>query len=135
MQLEVLNFIPRGDHLGWLIAIENLRAVPFEIRRVYYIYGSQAGVTRGKHAHYKLRQVAICLQGSCRFHMEDGSGKQNILLDRRDYGLVIAPLVWHEMDEFSPDCILLVLASDLYDESDYIRNYHDFRKAVTGLTL
>lgn len=132
MQLEVVNFTPRGDHLGWLIALENLRTVPFEIRRVYYIYGSQPGVRRGKHAHHKLRQMAVCLQGSCRFYMEDAQGRQDIVLDRRDRGLMIEPFVWHEMDEFSPDCILLVLASDLYDESDYIRSYAEFTTLMAG---
>ena len=112
--------------MGWLIALENMRTVPFAVQRVYYIYGSQPGVRRGKHAHHKLRQMAICLQGSCRFHMEDGRSKQEIVLNRRDHGLMIEPMIWHEMDEFSPDCLLLVLASGFYDEADYIRDYAEF---------
>jgi len=130
MQLELLNFTPRGDHLGWLIALENERNVPFVVKRVYYIYGSLPGVRRGKHAHHQLRQMAVCLQGSCRFIMDDGRSKQEIVLNRRDCGLMSEPMVWHEMDEFSPDCLLLVLASDLYDVSDYIRNYADFTALV-----
>ena len=133
MQLELLNFTPRGDHLGWLIAIEGERTVPFAVRRVYYIYGSQPCVRRGKHAHYKLRQMAICVQGSCRFYMEDGRSKREITLNRRDQGLMIEPMIWHEMDEFSPDCLLLVLASELYDEADYVRDYAKFT-ALVGIS-
>lgn len=120
------NFTRRGDSQGWLIALEADRQVPFPIQRVYYIYGTQPGVRRGKHAHRALRQLAVCLQGSCRFYMDDGRSQQEFLLDRNDHGLLIEPMVWHEMDEFSPDCVLLVLASAPYDESDYIRSYSAF---------
>jgi dTDP-4-dehydrorhamnose 3,5-epimerase-like enzyme len=134
MNLDLINLTPRGDHLGWLIALENLRTVSFEIRRVYYIYGSQPGVRRGKHAHHKLRQMAVCLQGSCRFYMDDGRSKREISLDRCDIGLMIEPMIWHEMDNFSSDCILLVLASALYDESDYIRHYSEFARLAINTT-
>lgn len=124
--MELITLIPKGDERGWLIALESLKEVPFEIRRIYYIYGTKPGTRRGKHAHRHLRQLAICLQGSCRFYMEDGRSKQEILLQRNDRGLLIEPMVWHEMDDFSNDCVLLVLASGLYDEADYIREYQQY---------
>ncbi|MFZ5494489.1 MAG: sugar 3,4-ketoisomerase [Verrucomicrobiota bacterium] len=132
MHLELRNFTPRGDHVGWLIPIENQREVPFTVQRIYYIYGTQPGITRGKHAHRTLSQMAVCLQGSCHFQMDDGRNKQEIVLNRRDCGLMIEPMIWHEMNEFSPDCLLLVLASDRYDEKDYIRNYSEFIELATG---
>ncbi len=126
MNLEIINFVPRGDEHGWLVALESGLQVPFALKRVYYIYGTQPGVRRGKHAHRQLRQLAICLKGSCRFYMDDGCRKDEFLLNRNDLGLLIEPMVWHEMDDFSADCILLVLASDLYEEGDYIRSYAQF---------
>jgi dTDP-4-dehydrorhamnose 3,5-epimerase-like enzyme len=131
MNLELINFVPRGDEHGWLVALESGRQVPFAIQRVYYIYGTQPGVRRGKHAHRALRQLAICVRGSCRFYMDDGRTKQEFLLDRNDRGLLVEPMVWHEMDGFSPDCVLLVLASGPYDETDYIRDYQKFLGQLT----
>lgn len=130
MNLEIIDFIPRGDEHGWLVALEGGRQVPFAIQRVYYIYGTQPGVRRGKHAHRALRQLAICVRGSCRFHMDDGRTKREFLLERSDQGLLIEPMVWHEMDGFSLDCVLLVLASGPYDESDYIRSFGEFTRLV-----
>ncbi|MDI1320592.1 MAG: FdtA/QdtA family cupin domain-containing protein [bacterium] len=128
--MHTIKFAPKGDERGWLVALEAQRQVPFDIQRVYYIYGTQPGVRRGKHAHRHLRQLAICLHGSCRFFMDDGRHKQKILLNRNDQGLLIEPMVWHEMDDFSVDCVLLVLASRLYDERDYIRDYASFREEL-----
>ena len=130
MNNTLVEFTQRGDQSGWLIALESNRQVPFPIQRVYYIYGTKPGVRRGKHAHRALRQMAVCLQGSCRFYMDDGRNKEDLLLDRNDLGLLIEPMVWHEMDAFSTDCLLMVLASDSYDESDYIRQYDIFLAAV-----
>jgi len=104
--------------------------VPFPIKRVYYIFGTKPGVKRGKHAHRKLRQLAICLSGSCRFLMDDGVSRQEILLSSNTHALGIEPMVWHEMEDFSADCVLLVLASDIYEESDYIRSRAEFDSMV-----
>jgi dTDP-4-dehydrorhamnose 3,5-epimerase-like enzyme len=120
-----------GDDRGALVAIEENATVPFEIKRVYYIYNTLEGVSRGFHAHHELDQVVICLSGSCKMLMDDGIAKETVDLCRDGRGLMLPRMVWHEMHDFSEDCILLVLASDLYDESDYIRNYDDFYKAVT----
>jgi len=126
----LINFTPRGDINGWLVALESQRQVPFEIKRVYYIFGTQPGVRRGKHAHRHLRQMAVCVHGSCRFFMDDGRTKREFLLNRNDQGLLIEPMIWHEMDDFSPDCVLLVLASGFFDESDYIRDYAEFEALI-----
>jgi len=127
MNQALIKFSSKGDNRGWLVALEAPKQVPFEIKRVYYIYGTQPGVRRGKHAHRHLRQMAICLHGSCRFYMDDGRTKREFLLNRKDQGLLIEPMIWHEMDDFSADCVLLVLASGLYDERDYIRDYQGFQ--------
>lgn len=119
-----------GDERGLLVAIEENRHIPFNIKRVYYMYDTQTKVRRGYHAHKKTTQVAIVLKGSCKFLFDDGYTKQDITLDNPAVGLLIEPLVWHEMYDFSDDCILMVLADDFYDESDYIRNYDDYVKSV-----
>lgn len=119
-----------GDERGLLVAIEENRHIPFNIKRVYYMYDTQEKVRRGYHAHKKTTQVAIVLKGSCKFLFDDGCTKQDISLDNPAIGLLIEPLMWHEMYDFSDDCILMVLADDFYDESDYIRNYDDFVKLV-----
>lgn len=116
-----------GDERGALIALEQLsEMIPFDIKRVYYIFGTQEKVRRGFHAHRKLRQVAFCVSGSCRILLDDGIERQEVLLDHPAKGLFIEQMIWHEMYNFSSDCVLLVIASELYDESDYIRNYDHF---------
>lgn len=127
---RLIDLEVKGDERGQLIALEALRNVPFAIRRAYFIYGTQAGVARGFHAHRRLWQVAACVSGGCRMLLDDGRDRREIELDRPNKALLIPPMVWHEMHDFSEDCVLLVLADDVYEESDYIRNYDDFRLAV-----
>lgn len=124
--IKWINFPALGDERGSLVALEAEKSVPFVIKRVYYIFGTKAGVSRGFHAHRKLQQVAICITGSCRMILDDGQQRNEVLLNSPNKGLVIGDLVWREMHDFSEDCVLLVLASEHYDESDYIRNYDDF---------
>lgn len=100
--------------------------IPFPIRRVYYVFNTLEGVRRGFHAHKELKQVAIAVRGSCRFVLDDGSERVEVLLDNPAQGLLIESFMWREMYDFSEDCVLMVLADQLYDESDYIRNYEDF---------
>ncbi len=126
--LKWVDFPPLGDDRGSLVALEGSKTVPFEIKRVYYIFGTQQGVARGFHAHHKLQQVAICVTGKCRMILDDGINREEAWLDSPTKGLVIGDLTWREMHDFSPDCVLLVLASEHYDENDYIRNYDDFVK-------
>jgi dTDP-4-dehydrorhamnose 3,5-epimerase-like enzyme len=115
-----------GDERGGLVAIEENLTVPFAIKRVYYIYGTKPGVARGFHAHRELKQLAVCVSGSCRMILDDGRIKEEVLMSSPSTGVVIEGMVWREMHDFSKDCVLLVFASEVYDESDYIRNYDRF---------
>ncbi|MFA7077456.1 MAG: FdtA/QdtA family cupin domain-containing protein [Syntrophomonas sp.] len=128
MELITYDFKVRGDERGSLIAIEENRDIPFDIRRVYYIFATREGVSRGLHAHRKLQQVMICIHGSCRVWLDDGAEKVSVPLDNSSRGVLLDSMIWHEMYDFSPDCVLLILASDFYDESDYIRDYGEFRQ-------
>ena len=130
MNVEFIPLQKHGDERGTLVALEQAKNIPFEIKRVYYMFGTQGNVRRGYHAHKKIRQVAIPLNGSCRFHLDNGREKIDVVLDDPALGLLIEPGVWHEMYDYSKNCILLVLASDIYDENDYIRNYEDFMRSV-----
>lgn len=124
--IKKVSFEPLGDERGSLIALEGMKSIPFEIKRVYYIFGTKENVARGFHAHIHLKQVAVCVIGSCRFILDDGKQKEEVILDSPTSGLVIESMVWREMYDFSPDCVLMVLADQYYDESDYIRNYSEF---------
>jgi len=128
--IEWIELPNLGDHRGSLVVAEAYRNIPFSIQRFYYIAGAQPDVPRGFHAHKQLRQIAFGIQGSCKMLMDNGKEKQEVLIAQSNKGLLIPPMVWHEMHDFSEDCILLVLASDYYDESDYIRNYDQFLKEV-----
>nr|UEO57215.1 TDP-4-oxo-6-deoxy-alpha-D-glucose-3,4-oxoisomerase [Morganella morganii] len=128
--INLIEFKTLGDDRGSLISLEQNKNIPFEIKRIYYIFGTKENVSRGFHAHKKLRQLAVCVRGSCRFVMDNGTQKEEIILNSPDKGLVIDAMQWHEMHDFSEDCIIIVLANDYYDESDYIRNYENFRSFV-----
>ncbi|MEH8145286.1 FdtA/QdtA family cupin domain-containing protein [Aeromonas hydrophila] len=132
MLIKLVDFGVLGDERGSLIALESNNQIPFDIQRVYYLYGTKPGVSRGFHAHKKLKQLAVCIKGSCRFIMDDGSNKQEVILSTPDKGLLIDAMQWHEMHDFSDDCVLLVLANQPYDESDYIRDYSKFIEAVNN---
>lgn len=131
--ISLLTFNELGDERGGLISLEQNKNIPFEIKRVYYIFGTQQDVARGFHAHKELQQVAICLKGSCCFLMDDGRNKAEVILDKSNMGILIDVMQWHEMYDFSDDCLLLVLASDYYDEADYIRNYNDFLGCIKNV--
>ena len=133
MKIKFINFEIKGDDRGNLIAIEQFKNVPFEIKRVYYIFDTKRSVRRGFHAHKNLKQVAICVKGSCKFLLDDGKERiDNIVLDSPNKGLLIEEMIWREMYDFSDDCVLLVLASEYYDESDYIRDYDEFMKIINN---
>ena len=121
-----------GDRRGALIALENGHNLPFDVKRVYYIYGTKEGVSRGFHAHRKLKQMLIAVSGSVTIKCEYNGQKKEYTLSRPDEGLLTEGLVWREMHDFSPDCVLLVLADEYYSESDYIRDYKEFLKASDG---
>lgn len=128
--IKLISLPSHGDERGSLISLESLASVPFEIKRVYYLFGTKRDVIRGFHAHKNLKQLAICVSGSCRFELDNGITRESVLLNSPDQGLLVEDMTWREMHDFSEDCVLLVLASELYDESDYIRDYNEFRKKV-----
>ena len=130
MQIKLIPLQPHGDDRGSLVALEEGQNIPFEIKRVYYMFKTKEDVRRGLHAHRKLKQVAIAVRGSCRFVLDDGKERVEILLDNPAQGLLIESCMWREMYDFSEDCVLMVLADQLYDETDYIRDYDKFLEEI-----
>jgi len=130
--IQTIIFKPLGDERGSLVALEANKSVPFDIKRVYCIFGTKEGVSRGFHAHRNLKQVAVCVTGSCRFTLDNGKLREEVVLNDSTKGLLIQNLTWREIHDFSPDCVLMVLASEYYNESDYIRDYDDFLGVVNG---
>lgn len=129
--VKEVEFDVKGDERGRLVVQEALsESCPFEIKRTFFIYGTASAVVRGKHAHHKNRQLLICVNGSCEVVCEMPNGDRTLhLLDRPSKGLIIEGMVWHEMKNFSRDSVLLVLASEHYDEADYIRDYNEFLRS------
>ncbi len=112
---------------GILCILEAGRNIPFPVNRIYYITNLQnAHSLRGRHAHKALWQAIFCISGSFLLGLDDGATKQQVRLWRNDQGVLLGPALWHTMTDFSSGCVLLVVASDYYDETDYIRNYEDF---------
>ena len=105
---KLINFPPLGDERGSLVALEANNTVPFDIKRVYYLFGTKKDVSRGFHAHEALKQVAVCVTGKCRMLLDDGKEKAEVWLDSSTKGLFIESMVWREMHDFSDDCVLLV---------------------------
>lgn len=130
MNIRLIDFIIKGDDRGSLIALEENHNVPFDVKRVYYIFGTQPNVRRGYHAHKNLKQLAICTSGHCTFLLDDGKTKEHIKLTSPTQGLLIEGLIWREMYDFSEDCVLMVLANDYYNFEDYIREYDTFIKEL-----
>lgn len=121
-----LKEIGNGE-LGYLTAIESCRDIPFEIKRVYYITGVPSDIVRGNHAHRRLHQILICLNGSVKIKTEFRDNIEIYELNNPSIGLYVGPYVWRTMYDFSDDCVLMVLASDYYNEEDYIRNYEEYK--------
>jgi len=126
---ELINFQAIGDERGFLVSLEGNCNIPFEIKRVYYIYDTNEQ-PRGFHAHNKLQQVLICVKGSCKVLLDNGQEKQVYLLNQPNQGLVVKEMIWREMYDFSEDCVLMVLANDYYKEEDYIRQYNEFIEKI-----
>jgi len=130
MQIVKYVFQQHGDERGQLVALEEHKDIPFEIKRVYYMYDTGEGVSRGHHAHKSLEQILICIHGSCKILLDNGEEKKIVSLEKPYEGLYIKNNIWREMYDFSPDAVLMVLASDYYKEEDYIRNYEEFLKSI-----
>lgn len=128
--IKIIDFPSIGDNRGSLVAMETIDKIPFNIKRVYFIFDTQENVSRGFHSHKNLQQVAVCVSGKCRMTLDDGKKREEVWLDSPNKGIFIDKYIWREMHDFSEDCVLLVLVSEHYDESDYIRSYDDFKKAL-----
>lgn len=120
------HFPIHGDHAGSLVALEKGLDFDFDIKRIYYIWGTVRDAIRGRHAHRNLKQVIICLAGSCDFTLDDGRERVTYHLDSPSVGLYVENFVWREFTNFSAGCIVMVLASEHYDTTDYIRSYEEF---------
>lgn len=121
-----------SDPRGNLTFIEGQRHVPFDIRRVYYLYDVPGGAERGGHAHKELHQLIIAMSGSFDVVLDDGRDKKRIHLNRSYNGLYVCPMIWRELDNFSSGSVCMVLASNYYDEADYYRDYQEFIQAVNS---
>lgn len=115
-----------SDTRGYLSVVENRLDIPFDIKRIYYLY-MVPEVARGAHAHKALQQLLIATSGSVEVIMDDGTSKRSFMLDKPWKGLLIPPGLWRDLENFSPDAVLLCLASEKYDETDYIRDYEEFK--------
>jgi dTDP-4-dehydrorhamnose 3,5-epimerase len=122
-----------GDQRGKLIVMEQANNIPFDLKRAYYIFDNQSGMSRGFHAHKRLMQFAVCVSGKCRMVLDDGKNREDFWLDSLTKGLLIGKMVWREMHDFSENCVLIVFASDYYDEADYIRDYKQFIETLLTL--
>ncbi len=124
---ELFEFVQKGDERGHLVVIEGLKDVPFEIKRIFYIYGSDGNVIRGQHANRKSEFVLINIAGQSKVRIDDGQGNETVVaLERPHIGLYIPRMLWKEMYDFSLDSVLLVLSSEYYDADEYIRDYNTY---------
>lgn len=125
---SILNLKKIVNKAGNITIVENYLNIPFEIKRIYYLYDIPSGEMRGGHSHKELYQLIIAASGSFDVLLDDAINKRVVKLNRPDFGLLIVPGIWRELFEFSSGAISLILASEKYDENDYIRNYNDFKK-------
>jgi len=126
--LDKFNIL--GDERGQLVALEVDKEIPFDIKRVFYIYGTKPNTPRGNHSHYKTKQYLVAVKGSCKVTLDNGTTKKTFDLNEPNLGLFQDALVWGSMHDFSEDCVLVVLANVNYDASDYITDYKIFQKVV-----
>ena len=130
-KVKMLEFPQFGDDRGHLVVLEQNKQIPFDIKRVFYIYGSDKDVIRGQHANKKTQFVLINVAGKSKVKVADGEGNEAIFcLNRPHTGIYLPTMVWKDMYDFSEDSVLLVLASELYDSSEYIRDYSEFEKII-----
>ncbi len=129
---KIIQFPVHKDNYGSLVPVETEQNIPFIVKRVYYIYDVEKGMRRGYHSHRDLKQALICVHGSVKIMIKTPYEQEDILLDDPTKALYIGPMIWREMYDFSPDAVLLVLASEHYLPSDYIRDYEAYEKeAIT----
>ena len=131
---RIINLPKISDPRGNLTFVEAGHHIPFEIRRVYYLYDVPGGSERGGHAHKALHQLIIAMSGSFDIHLDDGYSKRTVHMNRSYYGLSVCPMIWREIDNFSSGAVCMVLASEYYDELDYYRDYNEFVTEVLKVT-
>ena len=132
-RIRLLEFKEHGDEKGNLIVIEGNQDIPFEIKRAFYIYGSDSKVIRGQHANRKTEFVLVNVAGRSKIKIKDGKGNEVVYsLNRPKTGLFIPAMIWKEMYDFSEDSVLLCLASEHYDDSEYIREYSSYEKMIAN---
>lgn len=132
-KVKMLEFSQHGDDRGHLVVAEGMKDIPFDIKRVFYIYGSDKDVVRGKHANRKTEFVLINVAGTSKVKVKDGEGNEAIFyLNRPHMGIYLPTMVWKDMYDFSEDSVLLVLASEHYDDSEYIRDYNEFVNEISA---
>lgn len=132
MNYKLIDMQVFGDKRGKLVSLESNRNIPFELKRVYYIFDTLPEQERGQHAHKELEQIVIAVDGSCQFVLDDGKNRETVWLNRPDKGLYIGKNMWREMKHFSYGCKLMILANKYYDENEYIRDYDKFLKEVNA---
>jgi dTDP-4-dehydrorhamnose 3,5-epimerase-like enzyme len=131
-ECKIINLPKINDQRGNLTFIEGNKHIPFEIKRAYYLYDVPGGETRGGHAHKHLRQFLIAMSGSFDVILDDGFSKKKFHMNRAYYGLYIPTMIWRELENFSSGSVCLVLASEYYEEEDYIRDYKEFRDIINN---
>ncbi len=131
MNVRMLDFPQLGDKRGQLVVVESLKEIPFEIKRIFYIYGTESGVVRGQHANRKSEFVLINIAGTSKIKVYDGKGNEAVFsLNRPHVGIYLPQMVWKDMYDFSEDSILLCLASEYYDTREYIKDFEEFRGEI-----
>lgn len=132
-QCKIIDLPKISDPRGNLTFVEGGHHIPFDIKRVYYLYDVPGGAERGGHAHKALHQLIIAISGSFDIHLDDGHEKKTIHMNRSYYGLYVCPMMWREIDNFSSGAVCMVLASNYFDEDDYYRDYSKFISDVHGV--
>ena len=127
-QCRFIDFQDFSNASGNMAVIE--KVVPFEIKRLYYLYNQNNTEVRGRHAHIDLEQIIFAIHGSFELIVDDGTHKQSLLINNPKQGVYISPMIWRDLINFTPDAVCLVLASDFYKEEDYIRDYTEFKQRV-----
>ena len=131
--VQMLEFDPKGDERGHMVVVEGIKDIPFEIKRIFYIYGSDKDVVRGQHANKNSEFVLINVAGTSKVKVLDGKGNEAVYsLNRPHTGIYLPQMVWKDMFDFSEDSVLLCLASTVYDATEYIRDYDEYIRIVNG---
>ena len=128
---QLLEFSQKGDNRGHLVIVEGMQDIPFDIKRIFYIYGSAPNVVRGQHANMRSEFLLINVAGTCKVKVKDGRGNEAVFsLNRPHTGIYLPKMIWKDMYDFSEDSVLLCLSSEHYDPEEYIRNYEEFVNMV-----